>query len=41
LLTAGQFTEIQVGRVSSEIDAVDVNASRLNLAVSWFPQLRR
>jgi len=36
LFTGGQFTEVKVGRLSSEIDGLDASAGRLNLALTWF-----
>lgn len=36
LFTGGAFNEVKVGRLTTEIDGLDANAARLNLALTWF-----
>jgi hypothetical protein len=41
LLTGGEFSEVEVGTLSTDIDALEASAARLNIGLAWYPLRRR
>jgi hypothetical protein len=37
LVTGGQFNEVEIGTISSDIDELEANAARLNIGLAWYP----